>query len=659
MAFRIIFILVFILGSTDLFAQPFSCTGDFILAISTNGLDSRFYNVSINNTQGNSISFDEFSTQPGPYLNAIGYRRFENYVYGIAPITKDLYRIDASGNTTFLHHFDEFDDTKSYNAGDISIDGRYLVLLSGISTSLPWRNDELVLIDLESPDYTTTVLPLTTISGGVVYSLDIAFHPITGELYGYDGLAGRLFKIQLFNGEADDVSFPATGVINSMAALFFDAFGNLYGYAQHLGEPGIKAFYQIDILNGDLDFKLEGPNASGTDGCSCPYGMELLKSVEPRITTACSEVEYTFVIANTSDFLQSSVNFMDEFPSGFEILAVSGNTYNGQVNGVNSTSLSITNMNITPGIDSFKVRIGIGEVPPDFYANQAKLTNLSLSLGEVEVSDDPSTIAIDDSTSLEVFSYAEEGEINHFFELCPGEFLTLDAALVNGIYDYLWDNGSTDPAIVITEGGTYKVVASNECELLTVIFTIAEISPGFSMELGGNQIISLGESISLLPIISNGIGLIYNWSSYNGQYLECDNCSTQSFLPFESDHYFLTVTDANGCSLSDSMEVIVNQAYNIYVPNVFTPNGDGINDLLFINGINGTMVTYFRIYNRWGGLVFEAKDFPANESAFGWDGYIKGKEIPSGVFIWIAKVRFVDGEVRRFQGDVTVLSDKR
>ncbi len=638
----------------NLWAQPFRCTGDLILTVAPEATESRFYTIDIQNNPEPQIIFNEFSTEPTPYINAIGYRRVDNYVYGIAPNTRDLYRIDANGNATFLSSIEELNPSNNYNAGDVSPDGQFLVLLSGRATSFPWRNVELILIDLQSNDYNTAVIPIITLSGEVVYSLDIAFDPLTGQLYGYDGHAGRLLLIQLSSGEINDLAFQATGTINAMASLFFDSFGNLYGYAKHLGEQGIKAFYKIDKNSGALEFVLEGPLASASDGCSCPYRIELLKSVQPSETVSCSEVLYTFSLANATNAIQENIRFEDIFPPGFEVLEITGNTYNGQIQGLNTGTLIIDNMSVSPGIDSFQVRVAIGDIPPGVYANQASLNNLSIAIGSTELSDDPTTILLDDPTNLEVLPLEVIPE-DQLLDLCPGDTLLIDASLPEGIFEYTWEDGSNNPLRPVFESGIYTILIENECETFEVIYIVEAINPDLELDLGADLEVNLGESILIHPSISGTASIYYNWNSNNDQTLSCTNCPVLEVIPTDDATYTLTILDDNGCSQSDAINVFVNKDYKIFVPNIFTPNGDGINDRFFIQGQENIKIKSFRIFDRWGSLVYAKNNVPVSDETAGWDGYIKDKKAPTAVFVWLAEVEFIDGKQKKFSGDVAVV----
>jgi gliding motility-associated-like protein len=119
--------------------------------------------------------------------------------------------------------------------------------------------------------------------------------------------------------------------------------------------------------------------------------------------------------------------------------------------------------------------------------------------------------------------------------------------------------------------------------------------------------------------------------------------------------YVVKITDEDGCVAFDTVTIRVQKERPVYFPNIFAPEGDGIND--FFTGFAGPaaeQISLLRIYDRWGSLIFENRNFDLNVPNFGWDGTYKGQKV-DGVFAWYAVVRFIDGEEVRFEGDVTVL----
>ncbi|HJW29538.1 MAG TPA: gliding motility-associated C-terminal domain-containing protein, partial [Saprospiraceae bacterium] len=96
---------------------------------------------------------------------------------------------------------------------------------------------------------------------------------------------------------------------------------------------------------------------------------------------------------------------------------------------------------------------------------------------------------------------------------------------------------------------------------------------------------------------------------------------------------------------------------DLYIPNVFSPNGDGINDyfLVFADPNAKTRINYFRVFDRWGNEVFERKDFLPNDDASGWDGRLEGKLLNPGVFVWAMEALYEDGRKEALYGDVTLI----
>ena len=122
------------------------------------------------------------------------------------------------------------------------------------------------------------------------------------------------------------------------------------------------------------------------------------------------------------------------------------------------------------------------------------------------------------------------------------------------------------------------------------------------------------------------------------------------------DRYTLSVSSEDGCITTDSLLIRVLKYRNIYAPNVFSPNDDGINDnfTLYTDEAPVRQIKSMKIFSRWGEMVFEQSNFPANEPYYGWDGTFLGSEMQLGVFTWMAEVEFIDGQIVTTQGDVLV-----
>jgi len=94
---------------------------------------------------------------------------------------------------------------------------------------------------------------------------------------------------------------------------------------------------------------------------------------------------------------------------------------------------------------------------------------------------------------------------------------------------------------------------------------------------------------------------------------------------------------------------------NVYVPNTFSPNGDGVNDIFYARGTGLYNIKSFRVFNRWGQLVFERLNAGANSPNDGWNGTINGKIAPSDVYVYVIEVLCVNNTIIPVKGNVTLL----
>ena len=197
--------------------------------------------------------------------------------------------------------------------------------------------------------------------------------------------------------------------------------------------------------------------------------------------------------------------------------------------------------------------------------------------------------------------------------LCQGETLILDATTSNATY--LWQDNSTNPTFNVTQQGTCWVeVTVNNCSAIDSIYV--NYIPTPTVNLGNDTTLCQGET------------LILDATTSNATYLWQDNSTNPTFIVTQQGTYWGQVTNSCGIK-SDTIIVELKDCDTyIYIPNVFSPNDDGYNDVLFVRG-SSIKGFNFRIYNRWGEIVFESTDI-----TIGWDGTQKGKALNSGVFVY-------------------------
>lgn len=213
------------------------------------------------------------------------------------------------------------------------------------------------------------------------------------------------------------------------------------------------------------------------------------------------------------------------------------------------------------------------------------------------------------------------------------------------------------PTSVFAETYTMTVFDSRNCSTDT-LFTINQPNP-IVVNLDPVIEVELGDSITLRPTIIPGGPPINNDSIFwtPSTYLSCDRCRNPVVRPLESQTYFVTVYDFNGCEGTAQITVDVDKNRNVYLPNVFSPNGDGINDEFRIyTGPGVQEIKSVRLFDRWGNILYEATGVePSDAGVPTWDGTFKGKPLDPAVFVYLVEVTFLDGRLLLYRGDVTLI----
>ncbi len=146
------------------------------------------------------------------------------------------------------------------------------------------------------------------------------------------------------------------------------------------------------------------------------------------------------------------------------------------------------------------------------------------------------------------------------------------------------------------------------------------------------------------------------WSPDNT--LNCNNCKSITARPEKTITYAATLTDSNGCNATAqiTIEVLRKKDEVSFVPNVFSPNGDGVNDFFTVFAGNEIkQVQVLRVFDRWGNLVYERQNFAPNDEQAGWDGTFNGKAVMQGVYVFYAALEYEDGEAGQVSGEVVLV----
>jgi gliding motility-associated-like protein len=219
--------------------------------------------------------------------------------------------------------------------------------------------------------------------------------------------------------------------------------------------------------------------------------------------------------------------------------------------------------------------------------------------------------------------------------LCEGITTTLDATYLNSTY--LWQDGSTNPTYTVGQQGTYTVkVNYNGCERSDTVRVNYNLKPRFT--LGSDQFICPGNSILLDPTLNPTWQL--RWQ---------DGSTAPTYTVTQPGIYSLAAT--NNCGTTQDVALFTKGICKVYIPSGFTPNGDGLNDLFRVTGVEVISEFNLKIFNRWGQIIFET-----NDKTKGWDGKLEGTVLSTGTFVYILKyTESTTGLSQTSKGTVTLI----
>lgn len=230
--------------------------------------------------------------------------------------------------------------------------------------------------------------------------------------------------------------------------------------------------------------------------------------------------------------------------------------------------------------------------------------------------------------------------------ICYGDSIQITA--INNGYDISWSNGQTGETVwlkptettVVTGTATNPECGSATDEITVIVYDLPDIAASNDTTIGA------GGEIMLWAASTNAT--IFSWSP---SVLNCitSNCSEIFDVPDRATAYVVTVTDHNGCKNTDTIFVDINGIMDVFVPNVFSPNGDGSNDYLVVYGPHLFDFT-LEIYDRWGKRVFQTKD--QKES---WDGTFNNEILSPQTFVYMLTGETVLGETIKIEGNVTII----
>jgi gliding motility-associated-like protein len=245
--------------------------------------------------------------------------------------------------------------------------------------------------------------------------------------------------------------------------------------------------------------------------------------------------------------------------------------------------------------------------------------------------------------------------------LCNGDTKQLTA---KGAERYQWspatflsDATAAQPTFSATKDTsiTYSVVGytGNHCFSDTAKVKV-KVYPIPQMTIAQNKITaSAGSTVQLSTVNSPDVT---KWKWTPAMWLSNPDAPNPTAQPRESITYTVVAANDGACVTRAQVDVIVTcNGANIFVPNTFSPNGDGMNDVFYPRGTGLYDIKSFRIFNRWGQIVFERLNTGANNASDGWNGTIGGKAAPSDVYVYVIEVLCTNNTVIPVKGNVTLL----
>jgi gliding motility-associated-like protein len=326
------------------------------------------------------------------------------------------------------------------------------------------------------------------------------------------------------------------------------------------------------------------------------------------------------------------------------------------LNGPTVTIIDQQNVSCIGADDGFAEAEATGGTPGYTYSwspnggNQATSTGLGPDTYTIQVTDNAGCTAIttvgitapDALTISETITAASCGQTDGAI------VVNVSGGTPSYTYDWSPSVGNTS-TIGNLSGGSYAltVTDANGCQI-SQTYTVA-VNGALPIDITPpSATIDAGTSVDLDVITNPGVsGESYTWTP--GEGLSFTDCPDPNATPNETTTYYVEVTTPDGCSAMDSIVIVVNQPCgDLFVPNIFSPNNDGNNDMLCVYG--GCIAALeFQIYNRWGELIFTT-----NDNTECWDGTQNGEPVNTGVYVYKLTVTFNGEEVQK-SGNINVV----
>ncbi len=250
-------------------------------------------------------------------------------------------------------------------------------------------------------------------------------------------------------------------------------------------------------------------------------------------------------------------------------------------------------------------------------------------------------------------------EVSQNDSLCAGNSIQLTA---NGAAKYNWfpstglsNSTISNPVANPSATTTYMVIGADLMNCFTdtayVKLSVFPI-PQFNI-IDDVLTIPAGSSATINTTSSPDIT---NWKWHPSKDLSCADCPQPVVTAKDDIIYRAEVWNDGGCAATDKVTItVVCNDGNVFIPNTFSPNNDGMNDVFYPRGKGITMIKTMKVFNRWGDLVYEKNDFSANDVNAGWTGMYKGSRLTPDVYVYVVDVVCDNSTIFTLKGNVTLI----
>jgi gliding motility-associated-like protein len=269
------------------------------------------------------------------------------------------------------------------------------------------------------------------------------------------------------------------------------------------------------------------------------------------------------------------------------------------------------------------------------------------------------TLAIDPQGAATVTIAATKTQI------CQGDSIDFTASVANGAAQPTFEwllNGNRIPG---DDSATWHSDSLSNGDILTCLITSDDVcglaksnsipvTVSLPVVIVADQSFTIpeGKSLVLMPSVTGNNIISWLWTPGTG--LSDSTIENPVADPSTTTLYTLKVVAVGGCS--DTASILVNVYTPLGIPNAFTPNGDGHNDVFYVgSGPQNSRVEDFAVFNRWGQAIFHVHNVLPGDPSVGWNGYVHGQPAPPDTYVYLINMKFSDGSHRMYKGTVILV----